>query len=265
MREAIDLARERDDFVVAVTSDHGEGLEPDTARVHHGGRVHQDLIQVPLWVDLPSSLPAERRDRLAERLASETVSSADLLPLLFEVAGKPGLRGDDGAPAEAARSRPLVSEDRRYLYLRDRFRLNWEGLNNNMSKADVRRNTRTLDQLDRAISLRSFLRFPDKLVVTTLAPKTPDRGTELPAPVRALCRQLQGAPVLLRHEDQVLALELTDLGSDPSEQVNLLSGTGWRADLLREPWLDGLTVLGPGMTERSLIEAVRLGEELALT
>ncbi len=264
MRTTVDLAREHDDFVIAVTSDHGEGLEPDLARVHHGGRVHQDLLQVPLWFDLPSSTSTTEHDRLAESLTS-TVVSTDILPALFEIAGLADLETDVGFHVHHAQPRTLVSEDRRYLYLRDRFRLNWEGLMQNMTKADQRRNQRMLEQLDQAIVLRSFLRFPDKLIVTSLTPKTSITGGSLPAAVRELCEQLPGTPTLLWHGDQILALQRYDLAKDSTEENNLLTGPGWRSDLLGEPWIGDLTVLGPNAAERSLAEAVQLGEEVVLT
>ncbi|MGB7053542.1 MAG: sulfatase-like hydrolase/transferase [Acidimicrobiales bacterium] len=265
MRATVDLARQRDDFIIAVTSDHGEGLEPDRARVHHGGRVHQDLIQVPLWFDLPSSISTVGRDRLADTLASTVVSSTEILPTLFETAGVAELGADVGFPPGRAKPRTLVSEDRRYLYLRDRFRLNWEGLMQNMTKADQARNQRMLEQLDQAIVLRSFLRFPDKLIVTSMTPKASTNGRSLPSAIRELCRQLSGTPVLLRHGDQILALQHYDLVKDPAEETNLLADNGWQSDLIGEPWIGDLTVLGPGAVERSLAEAIELGEQLSLT
>jgi Sulfatase len=264
MRATVDLARERDDFVIAVTSDHGEGLEPDRARVHHGGRVHQDLIQVPLWFDLPSSSPTIRRDRLAETLASTVVSTTDILPTLFETAAVGAGETDSRNPVDHGQRPTLVSEDRRYLYLRDRFRLNWEGLMQNMSEADVARNDRMLSQLERAIVLRSYLRFPDKLVITAFAPKTSTGGRSISPAIRELCEQLPGSPVLLWSDDQILALERYDLAKDPAEETNLLTRAGWSSDLLGEPWIGDLTVLGAGDAERSLAEAIRLGDEVAV-
>lgn len=264
MRKTVDLARERDDFIIAVTSDHGEGLDPDRARVHHGGRVHQDLIHVPLWFDLPSSTSPRRRDGLAEALASPAMSSTDILPTLFQTAGVADLGADSGHMVDQTQPRTLTSEDRRYLYLRDRFRLNWEGLMQNMTKADQVRNQRMLEQFDQAIVLRSFLRFPDKLIVTSLTPKASTKG-HVPAAIRELCQHLSGAPAFLRHGGQILALQRYDLTKDPGEETNLLAGEGWRSDLLGESWIGDLTVLGPSGTERSLLEAIRLGEELALT
>ena len=32
--------------MVVLTSDHGEGFEPGRGRIHHGGRLHEDLTEV---------------------------------------------------------------------------------------------------------------------------------------------------------------------------------------------------------------------------
>jgi len=38
------------DTVLVVTSDHGEGFDPGLKRLHHGGRLHEDLLHVPLII-----------------------------------------------------------------------------------------------------------------------------------------------------------------------------------------------------------------------
>ena len=57
--------RARDDFVTAVTADHGEGFDPENGGAHHAGRVHDDLIRVPLLFDLPSAVARHRHGELA--------------------------------------------------------------------------------------------------------------------------------------------------------------------------------------------------------
>ena len=42
--------------VVIVVSDHGEGFDPELGRVHHCGRMHEDLLHVPLLVHTPPSV-----------------------------------------------------------------------------------------------------------------------------------------------------------------------------------------------------------------
>jgi hypothetical protein len=64
---------------------------------------------------------------------------------LFELAGHRGwapANDRDGRSALAGTTRTLVSEDRRYLYLKDRFRFNFDGRHKNMTEEDLQRNRR---------------------------------------------------------------------------------------------------------------------------
>ena len=133
VRAVLEAVRERDDFVTCITADHGEGLDYERARVHHGGRVHQDLIHVPLYYDLPTSLSSEA-GALAEILDGRPVAGTDALPVLLALAGQRP-RSDVGvlAPRDSGPAPVLVTEDRRYLYFKDRFRLNLHGRYKNMS------------------------------------------------------------------------------------------------------------------------------------
>jgi arylsulfatase A-like enzyme len=65
--------------VLVLTSSNGEGFRPDLKRVHHGGRLHDDVLRVPLIVRWPGHIaPA------ASRLP---VESLDLGPTLLALAG----------------------------------------------------------------------------------------------------------------------------------------------------------------------------------
>ncbi len=84
--ELLRLVRERSgerDLVIALTSDHGEGFDVKTRRVHHGGRLHDDLLRVPLLLQGPG---------LAPRRVAEQVGTLDLAPTLLELAGLEPLR-----------------------------------------------------------------------------------------------------------------------------------------------------------------------------
>jgi arylsulfatase A-like enzyme len=77
-----------DRTILVVTSDHGEGLSPELKRVHHGGRLHDDLLKVPLVVRWPRHLSAGVVDTPVQLL--------DVMPTLLALAGVPplpGLRG----------------------------------------------------------------------------------------------------------------------------------------------------------------------------
>jgi uncharacterized sulfatase len=70
-----------DATVLALTSSNGEGFRPDLKRVHHGGRLHHDLLHVPLIVRWPGHLePAAN---------SSLVATLDVAPTLVELAGLP--------------------------------------------------------------------------------------------------------------------------------------------------------------------------------
>jgi arylsulfatase A-like enzyme len=67
--------------VVVLTSSNGEGFRPDLKRVHHGGRLHDDLLHVPLVVWWPGHL-----DPFAD---PSLVSTLDVGPTLLALAGLP--------------------------------------------------------------------------------------------------------------------------------------------------------------------------------
>src|SRR5262245_18630752 len=72
---------------LVVLSDHGEGLDPAQKRIHHGGRLHADLIAVPLLISGPSVEPGQRRGE---------VSLVDVMPTLLDVLRQPVPAGLDG-------------------------------------------------------------------------------------------------------------------------------------------------------------------------
>jgi arylsulfatase A-like enzyme len=78
----------RDRTLLTITADHGEGFRPDLHRLHHGGRLHDDLLRVPLLVRWPGHVP--------RRVVEERVELLDLMPTLLRLTGVPapaGLRG----------------------------------------------------------------------------------------------------------------------------------------------------------------------------
>lgn len=72
--------------VIALTSDHGEGFDATRRRVHHGGRLHDDLLRVPLILAAPDRLPVGTR-------VDAQVSTVDLMPTLLDLAGVPAPEG----------------------------------------------------------------------------------------------------------------------------------------------------------------------------
>jgi hypothetical protein len=265
VRAVLDVVRQRDDFVTAITADHGEGFDYERGRIHHGGRVHQDLLQVPLTFDLPSSLPVGRRQSLGDALGSRTISTADILPTLFDLAGHHDLPDVDGSPAERIGPRTVVGEDRRYLYLKDRFRLNFRGRNGRMTEAELERNARTFGLLEQGPILRSFLCGSDKLIVTSFRVRPTGSARSDRAALIGLGEQLLGSPVAIIKEMQLFAFERYDLDADPLESRNLLAeAPNWPQDLLGGPWASDVSLPGPDATEVGLAAILEGGDRAQL-
>jgi arylsulfatase A-like enzyme len=67
--------------ILALTSSNGEGFRPDLKRVHHGGRLHHDVLHVPLMLRWPGHLePA---------VEGSLVGTLDVAPTLLKLAGLP--------------------------------------------------------------------------------------------------------------------------------------------------------------------------------
>src|SRR5262245_7707746 len=66
---------------VVVTSSNGEGFRPDLKRVHHGGRLHDDLLHVPLLVRWPG--------RVKPGVAPALVELLDVAPTVLGLASLP--------------------------------------------------------------------------------------------------------------------------------------------------------------------------------
>ncbi len=83
--------------VLALTSTNGEGFRPDLKRVHHGGRLQDDVLHVPLFLRWPG--------HLLPGASSALVSTLDVAPTLLRLAGvaaEPGFAGRPLVLAEAS-------------------------------------------------------------------------------------------------------------------------------------------------------------------
>lgn len=76
--DVLDEKLDMDNTYVFVLSDHGEGFDYRRSRIHHGGRLHRDLLQVPLFV----TGPGVRRGH-----SEEPVSLVDVAPSVLELVG----------------------------------------------------------------------------------------------------------------------------------------------------------------------------------
>jgi arylsulfatase A-like enzyme len=77
-----------DKTLVVLASDHGEGFDREARRFSHGGRLHDDLLHVPLVMSWPG--------HLAPAVATRPVELVDVVPSLLALADVPNptpLRG----------------------------------------------------------------------------------------------------------------------------------------------------------------------------
>jgi arylsulfatase A-like enzyme len=240
--------------ILCITADHGEGFDYGSGRLHHAGRVHDDLINVPLCVHLPPAVEEMHGETLRRR-RSTPMSSADILPTLFDLVGLAVPEGLDGrsvlAPVEP--DRVIEAEDRRFLYVPSRHRLNVNRDGKNTTRATRLRNRVLQRSAGRQHNVKAFIQGDHKLIVTSFVPP-PAVSSVLGPVVRRL------APVganLRRYGDWWVALELFDVVADPGERHNLLSERSGEelAAFLRQklPSLDRFTLFRAD-GERALVE-----------
>jgi arylsulfatase A-like enzyme len=65
--------------IFVLTSTNGEGFRPDLKRVHHGGRLHDDVLHVPLFLRWPG--------HILSGVSSALVETLDVAPTLRQLAG----------------------------------------------------------------------------------------------------------------------------------------------------------------------------------
>jgi arylsulfatase A-like enzyme/Tfp pilus assembly protein PilF len=105
---ALDRLGRHRDTLLAVTSDHGEGLG-DHGEAVHGFFVYESTLAVPLLLRGPS-IPAGTR-------LLTTVRSVDLLPTLLDLLGTPGASGQEASGrslAAALRGGPIPADEPTY-------------------------------------------------------------------------------------------------------------------------------------------------------
>jgi arylsulfatase A-like enzyme len=83
-----------DDTIFVLTSDHGEGFAPELGRVHHGGRLHDDLLHVPLLLRWPAGIDPG--------VEETPVESIDVAPTILSLLSGPTGDAPDGTMAGRA-------------------------------------------------------------------------------------------------------------------------------------------------------------------
>ncbi len=218
--DLIDLDRS----ILCFVADHGEGFDYERARIHHGGRLHDDLIRVPFVLRLPDSAPREYHQSLAAA-GDSACSVTDILPTLLELAGRELPAGIDGRSlldsSGHGSERKLLAEDRRYLYrpTRERFNVNLRGKNTSLWRR--LKNRMAQKTLIRGFNLKAFIRYPYKLIVTSY--RHPDYLSHASLSGLMGGSFFYSTDPVLHVDDVVLSLELFDLEKDPLESRNLLA------------------------------------------
>jgi arylsulfatase A-like enzyme len=84
---ALDRTGRGDDTLLIFLSDHGEGFDLERNRLHHGGRLHEDQIRIPLLIHGPDIAPGN---------IETPISLVDVMPTLLDLLGLPSPEGLDG-------------------------------------------------------------------------------------------------------------------------------------------------------------------------
>ena len=115
----LDAAIRRNDYnsdtIVVFVSDHGEGFDFAGGRFHHGGRLHRDLLHVPLFISGPQIVSED---------VKVPVSLVDLMPTLLELVGQQVPPDLDGAslkqvvrqPSAELAPRPIYAMEHRFFW-----------------------------------------------------------------------------------------------------------------------------------------------------
>jgi len=114
--DALDQTGLRASTLIVITADHGEGFDPAWRRIHHGGRLHADVIRVPMLIEGPGVVAGPR----------ETPASlVDVMPTILAYLGVPVPAGLDGRalpltrPDDAAQSRTLYAMEHAFSWTPD--------------------------------------------------------------------------------------------------------------------------------------------------
>jgi choline-sulfatase len=121
LRAALEASGLWRDAIVIVLSDHGEGFEPGLRRIHHAGRLHADLVRIPLLVRVPGGTSGQ---------VEAPVSLIDVMPTVLELTGASApatIEGRSLVPLLGGRSvapsRVLFASSFAFSWFEDRVRM----------------------------------------------------------------------------------------------------------------------------------------------
>lgn len=120
---------------VVLLADHGEGFDHRANRIHHGGRLHADLIRIPLMISGPGVRPGR---------IDVPVSLVDVLPTLldlhdlaapdYEIDGRPVAVSESD---DRGASRPLFAFEHGYYWKHGKRRVRTEDQSKNPAVAVI--------------------------------------------------------------------------------------------------------------------------------
>ena len=106
-----------DNTIVVIVSDHGEGFDLERGRVHHCGRLHEDLLHVPLLVHTPQSVAGASS---VPRVVRHARSVTDIMPTVLRMVDGTSSSLFDGTDLFGPeRHRTIHAMDSAYLYRPD--------------------------------------------------------------------------------------------------------------------------------------------------
>ncbi len=116
---ALEESGHGDDTLIVFLTDHGEGFDPARGRIHHGGRLHEDVLHIPMLIAGPGISPGA---------CAHPVSLVDVFPTIMDAFGLEPSSGLDSRSfwgAVLSPERRLEGQERRLFAMEHEFR--WDG------------------------------------------------------------------------------------------------------------------------------------------
>jgi arylsulfatase A-like enzyme len=194
--------------VVVVVSDHGEGFDGPRCRVHHCGRLHDDLLRVPLIVVGPGIAPG---------VVDAPCSTIDVAPTMLRLAGQDASTLPGADLLALPSSRTLHAEDFGYLYL---------------PPNDVAERLRRFDYKTHELELRAEIEWPRKRIAARIDRQawSEEYDLELDPEERInVATRAQGPTRKPEKDEGVIAARIRELSADSDESRRLAVRTNWPA------------------------------------